>query len=76
MRSLGECKASRGYPLSNLGITQWCADQMVVVGKIEGKRPKFPPLIGVGQVNTIAAADHEPRPNRPAPTGRFIQPLR
>ena len=39
----------RGYLLSILGITQWCADQMVVVSRIEGKRPKFPPLIGLGQ---------------------------
>ena len=42
-------KVSKGYQLSNLGITQRCADQMVVVGKIEGKRPKFLPLIGLGQ---------------------------
>ena len=53
--------------MSNLGITQRCADQMVVVGKIEGKRPKFPPLIGLGQVNKIAAADHTSRPGSQAP---------
>ena len=40
---------SKGYQSSNLGITQRCADQMVVVGKIEGKRPNFLPLIGLGQ---------------------------
>jgi hypothetical protein len=38
---------SRGYPSSNLGITQRRADQMVVVRKIEGQRPKFPPVIGL-----------------------------
>ena len=37
---MGMQRVSRGYPLSNMGFTQRCADQMVVVGEREGQ-PKF-----------------------------------
>jgi hypothetical protein len=48
-KSMAMQGVSSGYLLSNLGTTQRYADQMVVVGKGEGKRPKFLPVIGLGQ---------------------------
>lgn len=67
---------SGGYLLSNPGVTQRCADQVVVVREIEAQRPKFLPVIGLGQQPREDYYCQSRRPDCQAIDEPYASPLR